>query len=44
MHRFKKNEQPVKASYIKLESIETVEPGNRVTIGEIGIITTFYLQ
>ncbi len=31
--------QPAKASYIKLEAIETVEPGKRVTIGEIGVIT-----
>jgi len=43
MHRFKKNEQPVKASYIKLESIETIEPGNRVAIGEIGIIITIII-
>jgi len=28
-----------KAHYIKLESIETVEPDRRVTIGEIGVIT-----
>jgi len=28
-----------KARYIRLESLETVEPGRRVTIGEIGVIT-----
>ena len=32
-------EEPVNASYIKLEAVETVLPDRRVTIGEIGVIT-----
>ncbi len=32
-------EKPVKATYIRLESIETVEPGQGVAVGEIGVIT-----
>ena len=37
--QFIRFDQPVKASHIKLETIETVEAGRRVTIGEIGVIT-----
>jgi len=37
--QFVRFKQPVKTSYIKLEAVETVEPGKRVTIGEIGVIS-----
>ena len=37
--QFVRFENAVKASYIKLEAVETVESGRRVTIGEIGVIT-----
>jgi len=37
--QFVRFDQPVKASHIKLEALETVEAGRRVTIGEIGVIT-----
>ncbi len=37
--QFVRFEQSVKAGFIKLEAVETVEPGKRVTIGEIGVIT-----
>ena len=37
--QFVRFEQPVKANYIKLEAIETVESNERVSIGEIGVIT-----
>ena len=36
--QFVRFERPVKASYIKLEAIETVVTGQRVTIGEIEVI------
>ena len=32
-------EHPARARYIRLEAVETVEPGQRVTIGEIGVIS-----
>ena len=31
--------KPVKANFIRLEAIETVETGKRLTIGEIGVMT-----
>jgi len=37
--QFVRFDQPVKASHIRLEAIETVEADRRVTIGEIGVIT-----
>ena len=39
VQQFVRFEQPVKASYIKLEAVETVETDKRITIGEIGVIT-----
>ncbi len=39
IQQFVRFEQAVKAAYIKLEAIEPVEPGKRVAIGEIGVIT-----
>ena len=37
--QFVRFENPVNASFIRLEAVQIVEPGSRVTIGEIGVIT-----
>jgi alpha-L-fucosidase len=39
--QFVRFENPIKANFIKLEAIETVEPGQRVSIGEIGVISKY---
>ena len=37
--QFVRFDETIKASFIKLESVETVEPNERIVIGEIGILT-----
>lgn len=39
VQQFVRFENSVKASFIRLESVETAEPGQQAVIGEIGVIT-----